>query len=136
MVEEGSEGVRLVMAEGDQLSTSRLAYAEIHAPFARRRREGDLSRASYAAATRSFEADWRGMILVDLSDEVLRRTRALVGRHPLRAADAVHLALALWLSDMLGRRLRFLAADARLLRAAGAERLETFAPTDTESAQS
>lgn len=128
IAERGSDVVRRVFAEGRPVATARIAYAEVHAALARRQREGDLLREAYRSAVRQFERDWTGYIRVELHEDILRGVRTLVGRHPLRAYDAVHLASALHLRNSLGEDLTFAASDERLLTAAGAERLRTLNP--------
>ena len=126
--EKGSERVtRMVLAEGP-IATSKIASAEAYAALARRHRERALSRRGYAAALRNFRRDWEAYIRVDLRDDVLRRARSLVRRHPLRAYDAVHLATALDLQAAVGDPVTFVAADGALLKAATREGLAVVNP--------
>jgi hypothetical protein len=66
-------------------------------------------------------------LIVDLDARVLELVDALVGRHPLRSADAVHLSSALVLSEA-GLAVSFACSDKTLLTAARAERLSAFDP--------
>ena len=118
--------------------TSVLTYAEMHAVFARRVREKQLSADEAAVVQDEFDADWvLSIVPIELGTGVLVFVRDLVKRLPLRGADAIHLASALWLRDMarLGTKtdqysgpLVFLSSDKQLLKAAANSRLEVFNP--------
>lgn len=126
--ERGSPRVAALILEEGLIATATIAYAEAFAAFARRYRERALSRRGYAAALRSFRREWDAYIRVGLRDDVLRRVRPLVRRHPLRAYDAVHLATALDLQAAVGDPVTFVAADGPLLEAATRERLRVLDP--------
>ena len=126
VAETGSVMVQAIVSRHGPVATAKIAYAEAHAAFARRRRAGHLSERQYAATCRRFEHDWDAWIRLDLDDDVLVLARDLVRRHPLRGFDAIHLASAIALRIALGEDLAFAAADARLLAAARAERLRAL----------
>jgi predicted nucleic acid-binding protein len=132
VAERGSSLVQAIVAGKGPVATAKIAYAEMHAGFARIRREGRLSVRHYAQACRQFERDWSAYVRIDLRDEILGLTRDLVQRYPLRGFDAIHLASALSLKSALGEEVTFAAADERLLRAAAAERLR---PLDVEKTE-
>ena len=131
VVEEGSTTVHSLLTREGVGATAKLAYAEVYAGLARKRREGYLSQARYGLACRQFESDWPAYLQVELRDEVLLLARDLIQRHPLRAYDAVHLASALSLQTGLGEEVTFVVADERLLDAAQAEQLRPLNPTRT-----
>ncbi len=118
--------------------TSVLTYAEIHAAFARRAREKLLSAEEAAAVQDEFDGDWVLSIgPIELGAGVLVFVRDLVRGFPLRGADAIHLASALWLRDMarLGMKvdqyagpLVFVSSDKQLAKAAAKSQLEVFNP--------
>jgi predicted nucleic acid-binding protein len=118
--------------------TSVLTYAEIHAAFARRARERLLSPKEAVAVQDEFDADWALSISpIELGTGVLLFVRGLVREFPLRGADAIHLASALWLRDMakLGMKvdqytgpLVFVSSDQQLAKAAAKSHLEIFNP--------
>jgi predicted nucleic acid-binding protein len=128
MAEKGSDRVQEMVSSGEPAAISKIGYAEVHAVLARRRREGGLSTRQYAKACRSFEEDWKTYVKVDLRDEVLLLARDLIKRQPLHGFDAIHLASALTLGRELGEPMTFIAADARLLDAAKAEKLRILNP--------
>ena len=126
--EKGSERVAMLIVREGPAATATIAYPELLAALARKRREGALSHRAYTRLRRAVDRDWDVYLRIDLRDEVLRRARDLVRRHPLRAYDAVHLASALQLRADLEEPVTFVAADTRLLEAARRERLDTLDP--------
>lgn len=126
VVEKGSLLVGAIVSRKGPVATAKIAYAEVYAGLARKRRDGHLSESRYALACRQFERDWKACIRVDLWDEILLLARDLIRRHPLRGFDAIHLASALSLRGALGEDITFAAADERLLRAANAEGLRVL----------
>ena len=123
VVEAGSSRVDILLTRHGPAATATLAYAEVHAGLARKKREALVSERGYALTCQQFESEWRGYVRVDLRDDVLTLARDLVRRHPLRGADAIHLASALSFKQASGEDLGFAASDTQLLRAARAERL-------------
>jgi len=124
--EKGSSFVSRIITQEGPIATAKIAYAEVFASFARKLREGHLTKPKHALACRQFEADWPAYIRVDLFDELLVIARDLIQRHPLRGYDAIHLASAISLKNGLGQQVSFSAADERLLRAAEKESLEVI----------
>jgi len=135
IAERGSAWVRALAdpTTGNTIITAQISSVEVVSAFNRRVREGILARQDYARIRADFDAlcssEYR---LVSISLRVLERARDLVERHPLRAYDAVQLAAGMTANDALLAAglpaLTFLAADTRLLRAAGAEGLGTDDP--------
>ena len=133
--EKGSPLVQSLVQQPEGVATAKIAYAEIFAGLARKLREGHIPKNLHALACRQFERDWPAYLRVDLQDIVLFLARDLSQRHPLRGFDAVHLASALSPRNALGEEVKFAAADGRLLRAAGAENLETLNVETTRARQ-
>lgn len=130
VAERGSGLVDALVAGGQPIATAKIAYAEVHSGLARKRREGHLLKPGYLSACRSFEADWRACIQVELTDEVLRLARDVIQRRAIRGFDAIHVASALELKRRLSEEMTFAAADRPLLRAA---RSEGLSPLDVEA---
>jgi uncharacterized protein len=123
IVEPGTQRVHELFASDREFAVSRVGYAEVHAGFARRRRDGSLDSNAYEKIVQLFDAQWLLCARIDLRDDVLAMTRALVRRHPLRGFDAIHLASAITLKPHVGEGIQFVASDDRLLAAAQAEGL-------------
>lgn len=121
--ERGSDLLREVLAGGDPLVTSALAYVETRAAFARQHREGRLTKADVRGVVEDLEDDWGEWVRLDLTDGVARRGGALAERHALRGADAVHLASAITYGEAATDPVTFWSDDLRLVRAARREGL-------------
>ena len=127
--EEGSNAVVDRLTGDPAVATSILSYAEIHAVFARKARERNVSAAALERLSRSFDSDWQSLVVVRVNDAILPAVRDVLIRHPLRGADAVHLASALYLARQTrSSNLCFACADDRLLQAAAAEGLKAWNP--------
>ena len=75
--EEGSATVREAMARADTVATTVIAYVEACAAFARRRREGRLSRGDYRRTIQDLESDWDHYLLLEVTSELIRRAADL-----------------------------------------------------------
>lgn len=126
--ERGSVIVRRALHEADLVATSRVAYPESRAAFARRQREGALSPRALRRAVTRLDGDLPSYVVVELTPPVAARAGRLAEARALRGFDAVHLASAVELAAMLGETPQFLAFDRRLADAAEAEGLRRMAP--------
>jgi uncharacterized protein len=131
--EAGSKIVLELLKTGEKVFTASLTYAETHAAFSRRTREGRLNRETTRRIALRFDKDWESYDIVTLSESVLSIARRLLYRHPLRSADALHLASALLLARTSpAPRWAFVCADGRLCDAAKAEGFDPiFAAADS-----
>lgn len=120
--EAGSKLVLELLKSGEKVYTASLTYAETHAAFSRRTREGRLTRETTKRLALRFDKDWESYDVVVLSENVFRLARQMLYRHPLRSADAIHLASALLLARTSPRSSwSFVCADGRLCDAAKSE---------------
>jgi predicted nucleic acid-binding protein len=133
IAEPGSERMREAAGRGEPVVVSVLAFAEIHATFARRRREELMTDTELERLRLDFANDWEELKQVPIGAAVLKLVPGLCGHHPLRGADAVHLGSALLLHQE-GLEVTFACSDRRLLEAAAAEGLLPFNPTSEEQA--
>ncbi len=123
-VEEPESGrVRELLARS-LVATSRITEIEIASALARRCREGDFSDGERDRALDVLERDLRAFFLVEVTKTVSRRSFDRLRRHPLRAADALHLASCFELQDQLQTSIRLAAYDCQLISAARAEGFE------------
>lgn len=98
-----------------------LAGTEIVSALARRRRDGAIPAPAFGAAKRrllQLEGAWNEVANLDA---VRARARRLLEAHPLRAADALHLAAALLAVEERPQGLGFVTFDLRLADAAERE---------------
>ncbi|MBI2895340.1 MAG: type II toxin-antitoxin system VapC family toxin [Deltaproteobacteria bacterium] len=115
--ERGRALVRKAVAAATQVATSRVAYPEARAAFARRRREGALAERALRRVVADLDRDLPSLVVVEAPADVARRAGDLAQAHALRGFDAIHLACALELARA-GADTAFLAFDARLAAAA------------------
>jgi predicted nucleic acid-binding protein len=126
--EAGTERVHERWAVAERLFTSRVAYAEVHAALARKRRERDLSASRYRRSVATFETEWPAYDHVDVDATTLSDVQRLVSTYPLRGYDVVHLSAALWVQRQIGTALEFWVSDDQLETAARAERFAVVNP--------
>lgn len=72
------------------IATSRIAYAEAKAAFARKRRERGVSPADYRTILQDFDHDWENYFVVDVSDALVKLGGLLAEKHALSGFDAIH----------------------------------------------
>jgi uncharacterized protein len=125
VVEHGSDLVDSAVGAASIVVTSRVAYPEACAAFARRTREGALTRAQHRRVLAQFDGDLEALAWVELDAVLAAHAGRLAERHGLRGFDAIHLGSALMLGGRLSddHHVSFLAFDDRLVRAAAAEGL-------------
>ena len=114
--ELGSGTVHSLFERRERMGSSTLGYVEVVADLYRR-----VSPNSLAVLEPRLTADWQGMAHLPLTDGVITQAADLSLQYKLRAADAVHLATALDLQDMLAainESVVFMASDRELLSAA------------------
>ena len=119
IAEPGSDHVRALVEQSAVVTTSQIAYPELRAALARRRRERTLRPKDFAVAKRAFEADWPRYVAVDVTPAICRDAGDLAERYRLRGFDSVHLAsFADVVQSMGAADARFSSFDERLNRAA------------------
>lgn len=123
--EDGSEAVRRIVETASFVSTSIVAYVEARAAFARKVRERGLSDADYAGAKKDLDADWDRIVILNLTDVVIRDAAGLAEKHGLRGYDAIHLASAIELKKAIPSPIAFSSSDLRLAAAARGEGFHT-----------
>ena len=126
--EPGTHRVREILSGADGCSISKIGYAEICAAFGRKNRENPKDRRVHLVGFQRFQEDWKLLNIVEVEDDLLPVIRSLTEKYPLRGADAIHLASALWLERVLRDEVTFVAADGRLLEASRDEKLKTVNP--------
>jgi uncharacterized protein len=120
--EEGSAEVAAIVKNARATATSMIAYAEARAAFARRFREGSLTRRAYKTLLVSFEKDWINYVQVKVSHDLVRLAGDLAEKHGLRGLDAIHLSSAI---SLLKSKVRvvFMCHDDKLQKASLREKL-------------
>ena len=97
----------------------------------RRKRQGDLSSAAANSVLTQLDSDLQNLFVVQpLTTALLEEAVAVIGRHPLRAYDALQLAGCTALNSGMGAQgFSFVCADDELLNAAMAEGIGVINPT-------
>jgi predicted nucleic acid-binding protein len=97
--EAGSDDVEALWNDPGPTAASRLVVPEVSAALAAARRSGRLDEPSHRAAQREWSRYRHEVDFVELSATLADRAAALVPKHDLSCADAVHLATALELRE-------------------------------------
>ena len=126
--EDGTDVIQSLLRETEVFATSKLTYPEILSAFRKKHRVGEMKRKTLEAVTDKFENDWEKIFVIEFHNELLQGVKKLIEKYPLRGADALHLASALWLDDTLKMGLTFVASDIGLLNAARSEALKILNP--------
>ena len=121
--EAGSELVASHLSGSPIAATSRVVYAEARAALARRHREGGLSALELRKVVDALDRDIKSFVTIEVSESLSMRAGQLADKHHLRGFDAIHLASALELKQLLGTDIAFLTFDNRQKGAAASEGL-------------
>ena len=98
--EEGSMLVREKVSNASLVATSKVAYSEARAAFARCLREGLLDRDSYGEVVGYLNSDWPSFFIMEVTDTVIFKAGGeLIERYALRGFDAIHMASAVVLAQ-------------------------------------
>lgn len=140
--ERGSSAVQARLQAGEKVFTSVYSFAEIYTVLGRKRQNRELSGETYDMLAQKFKRDWLfSLSPLELDERILSDLPDLVRRFPLKAADAVHLASALWLyhtSQVVPsfaegeQKLEFGVSDRQLARVAQECGLDVFDPESVE----
>ena len=112
--EAGSETVRTFVNSASLVATSKVAYAEARAAFARAFREGVLGEEGYLQVVASLQSDWPRYLTLAVSDSLVWLAGELAERYRLRGFDSIHLASAMTLKGIGKSPVRAACFDARL----------------------
>jgi len=128
--EAGTDFVKSILMTDGLITTSKLTYPEILSALMRKVRAGEIERKRLDDIVDRFEKDWDHVLVLEFHNDLLPIVKTLIEKHPLKAADAIHLSSALWLKLSSKADVTFVASDSNLLKAAGAEKLEVMNPLD------
>lgn len=117
--------------ERDQFAVLEVSRVEFHSAVRRRERQGDLSSAAADSVLTQLDSDLQSLFVVQpLTAALLEEAVAVIGRHPLRAYDALQLAGCTALKSGMGAQgFSFVCSDDELLNAAMAEGIGVINPT-------
>jgi predicted nucleic acid-binding protein len=118
VAEVGSEIVSALVDASDVVATAGISRVEVIAGIAKASRLGNLAPEDAAKARDQFESEWPDLLQVPTDEALVRRAAALAWDLQLRGYDAVQLASAITLQDLLGEPVGFVTFDRRLWLAA------------------
>ncbi len=136
--EPGSAWVQRVLSQFPLTVIAEITIVEVTSALARRWRMGEITAEEYQFAKRVFLQDVRWHRVISARRSTIARAIDLINRHPLRAYDALQLATALEVADIVGAEgstLTFVSADVRLCAAAAQEGLATVNPNEMTNGQ-
>lgn len=119
VAEPGSAEVAQAILLAEVSGTSLITRAEMAAALAKSVRMNVLGQEAAATALQMFDGDWRNLLHVQVTEQLVTRAGSLAWGMGLRGYDAVHLAAALVWQDGLGEGIAFATFDQRLWTAAG-----------------
>ena len=128
--EAGTDFVKSILATSGLITTSKLTYPEILSALMRKVRSGEIEKKTFHGIFDKFDKDWDHILVLDFHNDLLPIVKTLIEKHPLKAADAIHLSSALWLKLSSKAEVTFVASDSNLLKAAEAEKLQVMNPLD------
>ena len=128
--EAGTDFVKSILATNGLITTSKLTYPEMLSALMRKVRAGEIERKTFNGIVDKFDKDWDHILVLDFHNDLLPIVKILIEKHPLKAADAIHLSSALWLKLSSKVDVTFVASDSNLLKAAAAEKLQVMNPLD------
>ncbi len=112
--EYGSEKIREIVNTSRVIATSKIAYAEARAAFARKQREGGFSPKQLRKIVEELNRDWDSYFVLEITDGVIRTAGEVAEKHILRGFDAIHLASSIHLKNKTGSEIYFSSGDLKL----------------------
>ena len=119
--ESGSDAIKELVRKATVISTSKVAYAEARAAFARKQRDGGFSFKVLRKIVEDFNREWESYFLIEVTDGLIRSAGDIAEKHLLRGFDSIHLASAINLKNKIGSEVYFSSTDEKLNQAAGKE---------------
>jgi predicted nucleic acid-binding protein len=124
--EEGSDLVAMLLR--DPSATSWFTQVEILSAGASRVQQGDMAPADHQRTAVALSRDMEGLVVLEMTGEVVSSRERLLLRHALRAGDAVQVASCMVLRDRAEVPVEFVTYDVRSNQAARREGLTVIGP--------
>ena len=135
--EKGSEVVSALFAhlENEELAiTSQFASVEVEALAARALKARLLNRRSYGVMLRLFAGDLeRSVLTIPVSSSLVSDAAQIARSLAVRAGDAIHLATAVRVQQIIALKVILVASDRELLLAAESVGFTTFNPESQDA---
>ncbi|HBG92098.1 MAG: hypothetical protein A3J81_00250 [Nitrospirae bacterium RIFOXYB2_FULL_43_5] len=124
--EAGSAIVRDVTQKASVIATSKIAYAEARAAFARKQRDDGFSITALRKIVEDLNRDWESYFIIEVTDGIIRAAGDIAEKYLLRGFDSIHLASAVNLKGKIMGEVFFSSTDSKLNRAAGKEGIKVL----------
>jgi uncharacterized protein len=131
--ESSSEIVKDWLKAARYHGTAAITFVEMASVLAKSDRLSYINSNEAQAIWQAFQDDWKRIVTINLTDQILRQASSLAWRHPLRGYDAVHLASALTWQETNAEPVTLVTFDRQLWRAGKQEGLEVL-PVDLSEA--
>ncbi|HLG20790.1 MAG TPA: type II toxin-antitoxin system VapC family toxin [Bdellovibrionota bacterium] len=127
VAEEGTAEVNALLSSSSEIFVAWLSLSECLAALARLERQKLLTREEFGVTKKNFLEDWERLRIVRETAELEPIVIRLIGKHPLRGADAVQLASAVYLREY-DLPVTFVCSDRQLANMALEEGFKTETP--------
>ena len=119
--EIGSERIRDIVRNATVISTSKIAYAEARAAFARKQKDDGFPIRAWQKMVEDFNRDWEDYFVIEITDGIIKFAGDIAQKHLLRGFDSIHLASAINLKNKIRTDVYFSSNDTKLNHAAEKE---------------
>jgi predicted nucleic acid-binding protein len=121
-VEEIDSGkIRNFTHKAAAVSTSKIAYAEARAAFARKQKEEEFSLKVLRKVVEDLNRDWESYFVIEITDGLIRFAGDIAEKYLLRGFNGIHLASAIHLKNKISADIHFSSYDTRLNQSAEKE---------------
>ena len=116
-----SEKVKNFAHNAAVVSTSKIAYAEARAAFAKKQKEERFPLKVLRKIVEDFNRDWESYFVIEITDGLIRFAGDIAGKYFLTGFDSIHLASAIHLKNKIDSAIYFSSYDTRLNQSAEKE---------------
>ena len=116
-----SEKIKNFAHNAAVVSTSKIAYAEARAAFAKKQKERGFSPKDLKKIVEDFNRDWESYFVIEITDGLIRFAGDIAEKYLLRGFDSIHLASAIHLKNRARSDIHFSSYDTRLNQSAEKE---------------
>lgn len=107
-------------------ATALVTWVEIAAALAKGEQSGAITKTVAQTGWQQFMKDWHSIIVIEVSEALIRQAGDLAWKRQLRGYDAVHLASTLFWQQTTGESVSLITFDKQLWRAGKQEGLEVL----------
>lgn len=112
--ETGSDAIQRIKEKARIVVTSKIAYAEARAAFARKHKEGLLPLLELKKIISDFNLDWEKYVVIEITNSLIFNAGNLAEKYFLRGFDSIHLASAIFFKTNINAEIYFSSWDSQL----------------------